>query len=64
MKTKKKTNSSLFKVHFLEYDEESGMLGKSIYSHRAGEIWRMTSSPTDYRRFATIYQTSQYLSKI
>ncbi len=46
----------LFKVHFLEYDEESGSLGKSIYAHRAGEIWRMASSPNDYRRFATIYQ--------
>ena len=48
--------SLLVQVHFLEYDEDSGILNKSIYSHRAGEIWRMASSPTDYRRFATIYQ--------
>jgi len=43
-------------VHFLEFDEDSAVLNKSIYSHRAGEIWRMAASPTDYRRFATIYQ--------
>ena len=43
-------------VHLLEYDEESGVLAKSIYAHRAGEIWRLASSPNDYRRFATIYQ--------
>ncbi len=49
----------LFEVHFLEYDEESGTLGKSIYAHRAGEIWRMASSPNDHRRFATIYQNSK-----
>jgi hypothetical protein len=48
-----------FEVHFLEYDEESGLLTKSIYAHRAGEIWRMASSPTDHRRFATIYQNSK-----
>ena len=46
-------------VHFLEYDEDSGSLGKSIYAHRAGEIWRMASSPNDYQRFATIYQNSE-----
>ncbi|CAF1021276.1 unnamed protein product [Adineta ricciae] len=46
-------------VHFLEYEEEAGLLNKSIYSHRAGEIWRMASSPTDHRRFATIYQNIQ-----
>jgi len=51
----------LFKVHFLEYDEESGLLGKSIYAHRAGEIWRMASSPNDHRRFATIYQNSNFI---
>ncbi len=50
-----------FEVHFLEFDEESGSLGKSIYAHRAGEIWRMASSPNDYRRFATIYQNSNLI---
>jgi len=46
-------------VHYLEYDEENSSLSKSIYSHRAGEIWKMATSPVDKNTFATIYNSVQ-----
>ena len=29
----------LFQVHLLDYNEETGVLDKSVFMHPAGEIW-------------------------
>ncbi|CAF0738867.1 unnamed protein product [Didymodactylos carnosus] len=51
-------------VHYLEYDEENQSLSKSIYSHRAGEIWKLQAAPTDKNIFATIYNNVQDTSVV
>ncbi|CAF1085034.1 unnamed protein product [Didymodactylos carnosus] len=51
-------------LHYVEYDEENQSLSKSIYSHRAGEIWKLQAAPTDKNIFATIYNNVQDTSVV
>lgn len=34
-------------VHLLEYDEETGILDKTVYTHPQGEIWHLSAAPFD-----------------
>lgn len=43
-------------VHLIEYDEELlGIDSKTVFQHLCGEIWHLSSSPTDVNIIATCY---------
>ncbi|XP_072026211.1 EARP and GARP complex-interacting protein 1-like [Amphiura filiformis] len=42
-------------VHLLEFDDENNILNKSVYIHKDGEIWHMSSSPGSGDVMATCY---------
>ncbi|XP_059473625.1 EARP-interacting protein homolog [Neocloeon triangulifer] len=42
-------------VHRLELDEESNMIKTEIFLHTEGEIWHISSSPTDKNIISTVY---------
>ena len=44
-------------VQLVEVNEESHTLVMSYYDHGRGEIWNLTSSPTDSNQFSSVYNT-------
>lgn len=42
-------------VHLLQFDEDNNSLNKTVFRHRDGEIWQLTSSPGDSQIFASTY---------
>lgn len=43
------------KVHQIDYDEESNSISKSVYLHKEGEIWSLSSSTFSHELIATVY---------
>lgn len=42
-------------VHLLDFEDESNIITKHVYSHAPGEIWHIASSPSDKNILATCY---------
>lgn len=42
-------------VHQLQYDEEHNVMSKNVFLHSAGELWHMSTSPTNPELLATCY---------
>lgn len=42
-------------VHEIEFDDEHNRINKTVYGHRIGEVWQMSSSPRDADVLATCY---------
>lgn len=42
-------------VHQLQYDEEHNVMTKNVYIHSAGELWHMSTSPTNTELVSTCY---------
>uniref|UniRef100_A0A1B6D331 EIPR1-like beta-propeller domain-containing protein n=1 Tax=Clastoptera arizonana TaxID=38151 RepID=A0A1B6D331_9HEMI len=44
-------------VHLVELNEETGALSPKVFQHGDGEIWNLTTSPTDTQVLSTVYNT-------
>lgn len=42
-------------IHQLDYDEENNSVVKTVYLHGAGEIWHLSTSPSDSDLLSTCY---------
>ncbi|KAG8224969.1 hypothetical protein J437_LFUL009703 [Ladona fulva] len=42
-------------IHVVELDEKSNSICKKLYLHSAGEVWHLSSSPTDNNIISTCY---------
>ena len=46
-------------VHYIEFDDENNVINKTVFMHKDGEIWHISSSPLDKDICATIYNKSE-----
>ncbi|KAH9515288.1 EARP-interacting protein [Bulinus truncatus] len=52
-------------VHYIDFDDENNIINKTIFLHREGEIWNISSSTWDASLFATCYnKTSDTKSEL
>lgn len=42
-------------VHLLDFDDDSNLVSKHVFSHAPGEIWHIASNPSDKNILATCY---------
>ncbi|KAG8311912.1 EARP-interacting protein homolog [Homalodisca vitripennis] len=47
-------------VHLVELNDDTGAVNTKVYQHGDGEIWSLTSSPSDAHVLSTCYNTIQY----
>ncbi|XP_060677662.1 EARP-interacting protein homolog isoform X3 [Hemiscyllium ocellatum] len=42
-------------IHIIDFDDENNIINKNVLLHQVGEIWHMSTSPTDKGVLATCY---------